>query len=316
MNIVNVTGQDTGHQSYLLSRAINECTPHQSISFVRKAPLGWPSDVLYRDEWKRPPDWICDYWKSADVIHVHRWSRKSHWCKPKKGNGWVYHQHGLQLNMRLRQANFDADKKHNALRVVSTLNLMPFVDWNIERWFPRPIYTFARNMHMRTKSDGPLLICHSPTVVSRAHRRRKGTDIFIDVMERLQQRYDVLYELVSGVLHEEVMVRKARADILFDQLSPCFGTNALEAWALGIPVIAGPNDETHAFFQEHLGEAPYVRAWDEGSLYAALERLIVDREYRLRMADIGWAYVNKYHNPSYCAEVAIRAYREAIKLQN
>jgi hypothetical protein len=313
MKIVNVTGQDTGNQSYLLSKAINECTPHQSISFVRKAPLGWPSDVLYRDEWQRPPNWICNYWKSADVIHLHRWIRKSHWCKSKKGAGWVYHQHGLQLNMRLRQANFDADKRRNALRVVSTLNLMPFVDWNIERWFPRPIYTFVRK---DPKLDGPLLICHSPTVVSAAHRERKGTDKFISVMEKLQQRYDVDYEIVSGVLHGEVMVRKARADILFDQLTTYFGTNALEAWALGIPVIAGPNNETHDFFQENLGEVPYARVWDEDSLYAALERLIVDREYRLRMSDLGWEYVNKYHNPKYCASLAIRAYREAIKLQS
>jgi glycosyltransferase involved in cell wall biosynthesis len=303
MKIVNVTGQDTGNQSYLLSRAINEYTSHHSVSLVRSAPLGWPADVLYRDEWgNKIPEWIQTYWENADVIHTHWWMAKNYWCPSKKGAGWVIHQH----NTRGGKKRFRAvDDRRKAIRVVSTLNLMPFVNWDFSRWFPRPVTVYAKQEIRRRQ--GPLLVTHSPT-----SEVRKQTDVFVRVMERLQQKYDVRYEILTGMSHDEVMVRKARADILYDQLVRCYGTSALEAWALGIPVVTGMSDELNDFILDEIGYAPYVWTRDEEALYTALENLILDEKYRQRMSEVGWEYVNKYHRPSYCAELAITTYREAI----
>ena len=306
IKIVNVTNPDTGHQSYLLSRAINEFTKHTSLSCVRSTPLGWPSDVLYREQWKQVPDWVCEFWASAAVIHTHHgWIGKNYWCKTRKDAGWVIHQHKRAGAWREILDGRDEEKK--AIRVVSTLNLMPFVKWNIDRWFPRPIFTYAKK---KPKLDGRLLVCQSPTRTG-----SKQTEEFVRVMEKLQQHYDVEYEILTGMTHDEVMVRKARADILFDQLYLCYGTSALEAWALGIPAVAGTSDELHDFVLDQFGEAPYVRATDEDQLYDALEQLITDTEFRFRMGDIGWKYVKEFHHPKACAEKAIKTYREAIRLQ-
>lgn len=306
MKIVNVTAQDTGHQSYLLSQAINEHTKHRSISCVRVEPLGWPADVLYRDEWNgRFPQWIKDFWGNTDVIHTHWWMKKNHWCPTKPKAGWVIHQHNARGG---REAFLQTDKERKAIRVVSTFNLMPFVNWDFSRWFPRPINVYAKR-DMRP-GKWPLLVVQSPT-----REESKQTDVFVKVMERLQQKYDVRYEVLSGMAHAEVMVRKARADILFDQLNRCFGTSALEAWALGIPVVTGMPPDVNDFIVENVGYAPYVWAKDEDELYGALEDLILDQKYRAKMGDVGWEYVNRYHRPAYCADLAITTYREAISLQ-
>jgi hypothetical protein len=308
VKIVKVADQDTGNQSYKLAQAINAHTEHRARAFVRSAPLGWPADVVWREEWGgRVPAWIQQYWAKADVIHVSGgWKKKNYWCPWQPNVAWVFHQHGRR-GRSILNAELKVDRQRKAVRVVSTFNLLPYVNWDASRWVPSPMLIFYRKPF---KKGGRLRIVHSPTVTA-----DKQTREFKIVMEQLVGRYDVEYEIITGVTNTEVLCHKATADIVFDQLHPCFGTNALEAWALGIPAVVGMSDEVDCFIEDYIGYRPYVRATTVDELYNALEQLITDATYRALMGKLGWEYVNKYHHPKRVAAKVIEIYREAIGRQ-
>lgn len=306
MRIVNVTTGDTGNQSYLLSKAINEHTRHASRSFIRQTYYEWPHDVMWRSEWQGSiPAWIQAYWATADVVHLHnRWQRAKYWAEAPKA-AWIVHQHGQWPDRDRYELELDVDRERGAIRVVSTINLLSDVGWRFDRWFPRPIEIA---LPVRTHTRKPIHVIQCPTVIG-----AKQTGTFRAVVAELEQDYEITYEVVTRRPHSECLIRKARADILFDQLSPSFGTNALEAWAMGIPVICGVDDETDAFFADQLGVRPYVRACTRSELKEALEHLITDPSYRIHMATLGNEYVRKWHAPKRCAEIAIRTYKEGIE---
>lgn len=306
MQIVNVTTGDTGNQSYLLSKAINENSRHRSRSFIRRTYYEWPHDVLWRPEWKGDtPQWIKNWWREADIVHIHnRWQRSKYWAEAPKA-AWIVHQHGRWPDKDRYALELQVDEDRSATRVVSTLNLLRDIGWDIDRWFPRPVEPI---LEPKRNWGYPLRIIQSPTVKS-----RKQTDVFVSVCEELSDDYDIVFEVITQRPHSECMIRKARADVLFDQLSPCFGTNALEAWALGIPVICGLGADLDLFFRENIAkDPPYVLARTREGLKEALERLIVDANYRALMARRGNDYVRLWHSPKRCVEIAIRTYEEAL----
>ena len=307
MRIVNVTTGDTGNQSYGLSKAINEHTRHKSRSFVRQTYFEWSHDVMWRPEWGGDvPDWIRSYWRGSDIVHLHnRWQRAKYWAESPKA-AWIVHQHGRWPDKDRYAAELAVDRERGAIRVVSTINLLGDVCWNLNRWFPRPIETV---LEVKQQWGDPLHIIHCPTVQS-----QKQTPLFVSVMEELKREYRVTYEVVTKRPHTECIMRKARADILYDQLSPCYGTNALEAWALGIPSVSGLTEQADAFFRENIGRAPYVQATNRDELKEALERLIRYSGYREYMAQLGNDYVRRWHSPQVCAEIAIRTYKEAMNI--
>lgn len=305
MQIVNVTNGDTGHQSYLLSQAINDHTEHVSCSFVRHTSFGWAYDVMWQNDWDRTPQWIVNYWAEADIVHLHNyWKKSKYWAKAPKAT-WIVHQHGRCRNREMYREHLKTDERLGAVRVVSTINLLPDVDWDLSRWFPRPVTPI---LPVKTLWNDPLRIVQSPT-----RRYAKQTDLFEEIAKELREKYGIVYEIIEGKSHQECMLRKARADILFDQLTPSYGTSALEAWGLGIPAIVGVTPEIDDFVIENIvKEPPYVLATNAEELYEALERLILDDKYRAEFARRGNEYVRKWHSPEVCAEIAIRAYQKAL----
>lgn len=312
MNIINVTrGADTGNQSYLLSKAINDYTPHHSMSCTHPSCLDFRYDVLWREQWGNSssdglvPRWLRNAWMQADVLHIHNaYKRANYWASYRKDVGIVFQQHGRHPNDqdRLREI---CEQRH-AVHVVSTLNLLEIVDWDIKRWFPAPIELFPAK-RVRRQGEGPVRIIQCPTMPD-----KKATREFVEVTGALKERYDIEAEVVTGVSHLECMVRKARADILFDQLAVCYGGNSLEAWAMGIPVVVGLSPRVHELAEQTFGRAPYVLARTPEELYRALERLIVDVDYRAEMGRVGRDYVATWHSPQRAADIAIATYREAI----
>lgn len=305
MQIVNVTNGDTGHQSYLLSEAINEHTPHTSRSFIRHSYFGWSYDVMWQKMWETAPQWILDYWANADIVHLHNyWKKSKYWAKAPNA-AWIVHQHGMCKKRDMYREHLKTDERLNATRVVSTPNLLGDVDWRLDRWFPRPVTPI---LPVKDHWNDPLRIIQSPT-----RRRAKQTDLFIEVANELQEKYGIVYEIVENASHRECMLRKARADILFDQLSPCYGTNSLEAWSLGIPAVVGLSPKLDDFVRQNIAkQPPYALATTRDELYDVLEALIVKTKFRHEMAKRGNDYVRRWHAPRQCAEIAIHTYKEAL----
>jgi hypothetical protein len=74
-----------------------------------------------------------------------------------------------------------------------------------------------------------------------------------------------------------------------------YGCNAIEAWAMGIPVIAGADDWTLLRMKREFGgELPFDIATDT-MIGDALRRML-EPDYRAECADAGYRHVLKYHD--------------------
>ena len=87
--------------------------------------------------------------------------------------------------------------------------------------------------------------------------------------DRRLRELDVDLEIVEGLHHDEALERYARADIVVDQLNAgWYGVFAIEAMALGKPVVTYLHDEAVARTEEAFGVARADRARDEGDARA------------------------------------------------
>ena len=112
---------------------------------------------------------------------------------------------------------------------------------------------------------------------------------------KLTQRHRIEFDLIEGVTWGECMARKAKADIVIDQLTLGYGCNAVESWGMGMPVVAGTTDPvTRDGMIDILGELPFYEA-SERKLVARLEELIVDR-HSGEVRPIGLAYAKRWHD--------------------
>jgi glycosyltransferase involved in cell wall biosynthesis len=132
------------------------------------------------------------------------------------------------------------------------------------------------------------VVLHAPS-----SRRRKGTEHVVDVCEQL----DVELEIVEGLDHREAFERYRNADVVVDQLNAgWYGVFAIEAMALGKPVVTFLHDEAVTRTEEAFGlEVPLVRATKE-TLADALRPLVESPEERWRVGAASRAYVERVHD--------------------
>jgi hypothetical protein len=132
------------------------------------------------------------------------------------------------------------------------------------------------------------LIVHAPS-----SRRRKGTEHVLAAVEGL----DADLELVEGLHHDEAFERYRAADIVVDQLNAgWYGLFAIEAMALGKPVVTFLHEEAVARTEEAFGlEVPIVSATKE-TLRERLEPLVASAAERRRIGAASRAYVERVHD--------------------
>ena len=113
----------------------------------------------------------------------------------------------------------------------------------------------------------------------------------------------------------EAMAIKATADVYFDQVKLGYGCNAVEAWGMGIPVIAGADDWT-------LNQMRSVYDTTDLPFYEATEECIADalvamsdKATRTTYADRGMAHVRRYHDELPALSRLASLYRYAIEEQ-
>lgn len=130
------------------------------------------------------------------------------------------------------------------------------------------------------------VIVHAPSA-----RKVKGTEFILKALEEIELEYELI--LVEGKTQEEAFEIYTKADIIIDQLLiGSYGVFAIEAMAMGKPVVAHVTEEMRDTFPEEL---PIVEA-DVKSIKQVLEKLISDPEYRYDLGIKGREYVCKYHN--------------------
>jgi glycosyltransferase involved in cell wall biosynthesis len=138
-----------------------------------------------------------------------------------------------------------------------------------------------------TDRDRPVVL-HAPS-----SRAKKGTEGIVAACREL----DVELEIVEGLDHREAFERYRRADVIVDQLhAGWYGIFAMEAMALGKPVITFLHDEAVRTTEEAFGvDVPIVNATPE-TLAGVLRPLVESAEERQRVGRLSRAYVEEVHD--------------------
>lgn len=326
IKVINYTPQaDTGGQCYRLCKKVNNNYPgYQCKSFIGKSNyIQYPADVVYSRGVKSNPS-IKKFWAEASVLHGHIHLRGIRaWPALNPSAGRLVHQHGRLprggLIYKNRAEIWAEDDKVGATRIVSTINLLRYIKdgdsarEKSKRWFPTPVdIKWLEGMIPKTpwrKNPDRIRVMHSPT-----DRGLKHTSLFLKCMERLKKKYDVETVLVENKTHEDTQLIRAGCDIVYDQILLQYGSNALEAWAMGIPVIAGCIDRPGVLsdINEVVGYVPFYNATTE-TLYNALEELIVNSRTRTQYARLGADYVRKFHSGKAVARRAVETYEEVMR---
>jgi glycosyltransferase involved in cell wall biosynthesis len=147
--------------------------------------------------------------------------------------------------------------------------------------------------------DHPVVL-HAPS-----SRSRKGTEEVTAAAEKL----GLNLELVEGVDHRAAFERYRAADLVVDQLNAgWYGMFAIEAMALGKPVVAFLHEEAKERTEEAFGiEVPIVHATKE-TLPDVLHDLVSHPAELRRIGAASRAYVERVHDLSVVADRLLDLY--------
>jgi hypothetical protein len=191
-----------------------------------------------------------------------------------------------------------AARQFHMLQCVSTIDLQRRAP-DLLHWLPTAYDLDAmariREEHRRP-DDGKVRIVSCPT-----NREIKSTDALEAAVSQLQaEGLPVELVIVTGRPWAEALAVKATADIYFDQVGLGYGCNAVEAWGMGIPVIAGADEWVLARMRKEWnlrGNAPlpFFPA-TETTIGDAIRALVQGGpDYREEWADTGYRHAATYH---------------------
>lgn len=294
-----------------MKRAFDRYPTDWSMTALATSPtyIKYPEDVSIPPSRKESRELMERLWAEAEVVHVHRhllWFADFDKRNPRP---IVFNNHGTAFRAESRQILREA-RHVGAIVVVSTIDLLNF-DKDLV-WLPAP-YQIDQLQSLRKRDKPPatngraIRIVHAPT-----DRRIKSTAEVIAAVDRLSRKYPIEFDLIENVPWLECLKRKARADIVVDQLTLGYGCNAIEAWGMGIPVIAGTTDPaTRERMVAMLGELPFYEA-TEANLVQRIEELIADKELRDEWGRRGLAYAREYHDDLKIMRQAEDLYEQSI----
>lgn len=278
MRVVNyLPFDDIGGVGFRTARAFNQYRPEWTYRAYRGAPsyLQFPEHT--------PWDWpqIMADWNQADVVHVHDHIPT---VGTKRPTVVTFHGTGFREQS---DALLAMSRRAGARVLVSTLDLWLLHPEDVT-WMPQ-MDDIDQLATYKVTHEGPLRIGHAPT-----NRSLKSTHEFLAACERLGKEIPVEVVLIEGMSWEECLKIKGTLDILFDQTAYGYGGNAIEAWAMGVPVICGAPEFTLEEYRRRFGYLPFVAA-GQNTIYEALLQL-VDPTERTYWGQVGHQHARKYHS--------------------
>lgn len=286
MNVLIICpGSDTGGQAIRIKQAFDR-RPDSGITVrtVRKANeyLNYPADAGW--------DALPALYEWADVVQFQATARDYGWLDCGSRKPVVVHHQGSRL--RDNSAAVVAEVESiGASQIVSTVDLLECVPEGTP-WLPSPYDPafLARYASPRRR----ITIAHAPT-----NRTVKGTDAVIRAVASLEVDFD----LIENREWRVCLSRKGRANIFIDQLYLGYGNNAVEAWGMGIPVVAGVSSEAvRTRMLRMWGGIPFVEA-TEGTLADVLDMLIHSAEARMAAGDVGIEHFMRWHDETVAVEM-------------
>ncbi len=287
MRILQLATVDNGGATWFYKDALDQHTGHETRAVrTYQGWLQYPADVIAPTT-KR----IASLYKWADVVHLH--DEAGALIAGFEPKPTVITYHGTRYRAAPEQYN-QRCKERGWLLTVSTLDL---TEWG-GRWVPTPRRDVSRDYNPAKT----FVVVHAPTC-----RDRKRTDLII---EAVKQAKGCKLRLIEGVPYRKCMQRKARGSVLIDGWLG-YGSNAVEAWAMGMPVISSASECLLSKMRYVWGYVPF---WDveptKDSLLQALEAIRWPGYYK-RYKALGRSHYLAYHHPYHVAQRLVRLYQEA-----
>jgi hypothetical protein len=316
VNVLNLSlGQDTGGQQMRLSQAWKRLYPADQYNAVTT------THTFYTIQNKMHPQRVkSEWWPAADVVHINNdlryLDRWRHMKLPRRP--LLLHHHGTMYRTA-PQVHWAAQERYRATAVCSTVDLYAIAP-DRTHWLPQA-YSASELQSYRgqREDDGVLRVAHAPT-----NRAIKSTAALIRAVDNLRaQGMAIELDIIEKVSNTECLRRKGMADVFVDQLVLGYGCNAIEAWGMGLPVIAGVDPEhaqalirqsipaeTRGVMLKLWGVLPFMEA-TESTLEQALVAMS-DAGVRQQWADIGTRHFNRWHTEEAVAPVLRGLYTGAI----
>jgi glycosyltransferase involved in cell wall biosynthesis len=269
--------------------------------------IGYPADLPWDIRL------LQDWWVHSDVIHLshefYRLRKIERLRLPTRPK--VIHYHGTGYRERADDL-IRHQRAHRAIGLVATIDLW-LLNPDETEWLPCPYDLESLQNMACTASGSPrrpdkVKVAHAPTA-----RKIKSTEPFLHAVKRLQSEgYDLELDLIEGVSWAECLARKASADLYFDQTILGYGNNAIEAWGMGIPVIAGASEKTLAEMRRRFSnDLPFYQT-SEAGIYDALKAMLESRDLRAEYGEKGLSHVRRFHDQRVVVEQLKDVYQRAV----
>lgn len=270
-------GADTGGCGWGLAGAFAKHPTIELRSSVRSTNyIDYPNDL----PWEQAKDHAI----AADVLHLHNTTRTaSKVLRVRRPT--VLHHHGTHYRDNARALNREV-KMYKLRAVVATLDLLDYGPGLT--WVPQAfeLTKLPQRARRDSRAPGPLRVGHAPT-----NREIKSTDAFLAACEKIP---GVIPVLIEGRSWAECLAAKATCDVYFDQVQLGYGCNAIEAWGMGLPVIAGAAPSTLVRMHDTFGWLPFL-ATTEDEIGDALKAM-TEEDTRAHYAALGRAHVTRWHD--------------------
>jgi len=268
-----------------------------------------PADILWTRNNERE---IRELAADADILHLNnsaaafRRLRLPHRAKPL-----LLHHHGSLFRNGPIPLMQEA-RNLGALQAVSTVDLMRIAPESLH-WAPTAYdidWLTAFRKDNRDEHDG-IRIVQCPTDNPPVYKSTAALEAAVAKLRA--EGMDIELVVVRDRPWAEAMAIKATADIYFDQVKLGYGCNAVEAWGMGIPVIAGADEWTLRKMREVYGtdSLPFYEA-TEATIGEAIADLASSKAKRTTYAKRGMAHVRKFHDERPALTRLAELYRMAI----
>ena len=285
-------GEDCAGAGIRLKQALDAHPDHSARAIcTRPNSIGYPTDIVKPSisTYHRIYEWadafvIYDAWPRAEILKL---------GKPIACiyNGTIY---------RSRWDRFNREDSENGIASFgTTLDLCH----HGLAWMPVPMAP----MKQSPKSKDVFRVCHTPS--SRKRKRTTAVEAALSGMDGVE------LDVIAGVTNSEAVSKKAGAHLYVDQFRAGYGVSALEAWALGMPVMsgtqplqAGPRakkppsrEEILAQFEKNAGGLPFYDVTPE-TLRDAVKAFARDDDLYHHWLSRGVQFVDKFHSPEAVVE--------------
>lgn len=292
---------DLAGSGYALKAAFDAAPDWEARAICRaQTYLRYPTDIVWRPHGGSQRREIAAIMHSADVVQAMNHPRALAWFRPAQSQRLVVHHLGSTFRRNPRAISALC-RRYGATEVTDSIDLL----FDGIGWLPIPA-DLERLAALRATTYRPsstIRIAHAPT-----NRQVKDTAAIVRAVESLSRKYPISFDLIERVPNAVCLKRKASADIFIDQLRYGFGLNAIECWAMGIPVVSGLTDLTALNRGQAMwGHLPWANARAE-TLEAVIEHLIVDEAWRQELGERGRIHADRWHSQSAVVEMATALY--------